>query len=188
MSQNFQDFLRFKVLVHEKSCAYTPQQNGIVERTRALMFQYHLPKSFWGDAVLTSTYLINRLPSHILDWKSPYEMLNKEAPDISHLRVFGCLVFFTNIVPHKEKFAPRAFPAIFLGYPPSQKAYKLFDIVNHKVIISRDVVFYEHLFPYKIGDQGNVSTPNTINAPDHDHIGFEPGLIDLGKDESALLA
>jgi transposase InsO family protein len=54
-------------VVHESSCVKTPQQNGIAERknrhlldqTRALLFHQNVPKSFWGEAVLTSTYLIN---------------------------------------------------------------------------------------------------------------------------------
>jgi hypothetical protein len=47
------------------------QQNGISERknrhllevTRTLLFQNNVPKFYWSDVVLTTTYLINRLPS-----------------------------------------------------------------------------------------------------------------------------
>jgi hypothetical protein len=33
-----------------------------------LLFSAHLPKTYWVDAVLTECYLINRLPSQILDF------------------------------------------------------------------------------------------------------------------------
>jgi hypothetical protein len=63
--------------------SYTPQQNGIAERkngpilaiARALMLQMHVPELFWAEAVLTATYLLNRIPCHVLKGKSPFEIL-----------------------------------------------------------------------------------------------------------------
>ncbi|GAA0140934.1 transmembrane signal receptor [Lithospermum erythrorhizon] len=50
-------------------------------------------------------------------------------------------------MPHQDKLAPRAHPAVFLGYPPNYKAYKLYDLIQKKIIISRDVIFRKHIFP-----------------------------------------
>ena len=83
-------FFQAKGITHQRSCLYTPQQNSIVERkhrylletARALLFQSKLPTKYWGDCILTSTYLINRLPSTFLQNKCPYEMLYKEKPNI----------------------------------------------------------------------------------------------------------
>lgn len=66
-------------IVHQTSCVYRPQQNARVERkhkqllevARALRFQAGLSASYWGDCVLTTAHLINRLPSSVIDNKIP---------------------------------------------------------------------------------------------------------------------
>ncbi|GAA0158032.1 hypothetical protein LIER_38575 [Lithospermum erythrorhizon] len=72
-----------------------------------------------------------------------------DLPSIVHLRVFGCLCYAVDNTPHKDKFSPRSHPGVFVGYPPNQKAYKIFDLIDKKIIVSRDVMFYEDIFPYR---------------------------------------
>ncbi|KAK9675775.1 hypothetical protein RND81_11G030400 [Saponaria officinalis] len=153
--------------VSNTSCPHTPQQNGVVERkhkhlletARALMFQPNLPKKYWGECVLTATYTVNRLPTKILSFKSPYELLFGTSPDLHHMKTFGCLSYASSPKLGRDKFQPRAIPSIFLGYPYGKKAYKLLNLENHSVYTSQDVVFHEHIFPY-VKDTHNHSLPN----------------------------
>lgn len=53
----------------------------------------------------------------------------------------------------------------FLGYNPGQKAYKLYDLTDKKIIMSRDVIFYESIFPFaKNNSVENINVlPNEAN-------------------------
>ncbi|KAK1411971.1 hypothetical protein QVD17_32863 [Tagetes erecta] len=156
VNQRLQSFFNLKGVIHQTSCAYTPQQNGIVERkhrhllntARSLMFQGGLPISMWTESVLTAAYLINRTPSSVLNGRTPYELLFGSKPSLKHLRNFGCLVFSTNLNP-KSKFEKRAIKCVLLGYSVFKKGYKLWDMDSKTVLFSRDVCFYEHVFPFK---------------------------------------
>ncbi|CAL8084812.1 unnamed protein product [Prunus armeniaca] len=85
-SKNMTNYLRTHGIIHQTSCVGTPQQNGItkrknrdlLEKTRALMLQMNVPKRFWSQGVLAATCLINRLPSRVLDSKSPYEVMQNK--------------------------------------------------------------------------------------------------------------
>ncbi|KAL6981970.1 hypothetical protein U1Q18_052697 [Sarracenia purpurea var. burkii] len=62
-------------IIHQTTCAYTSQQNGIGERkhrhlldvARTLLFHTTVPKQFWGDDILTACFLINRMSSTVLN-------------------------------------------------------------------------------------------------------------------------
>ena len=91
-------------LVHQTSCPDTPQQNGVVERknrtlleiSRALMFETRMPVRFWTEAIAIATYLINRLPTKTLYFKTSLATLHTFTPvPSSHSlppRIFGCSV------------------------------------------------------------------------------------------------
>ncbi|XP_075109162.1 uncharacterized protein LOC142180956 [Nicotiana tabacum] len=46
------------------------------------------------------------LPTELLNGKTPYELIHKKSPSLSHLRVFGCLCYATNLV-KEDKFSPK---------------------------------------------------------------------------------
>jgi hypothetical protein len=149
-------FYQSKGIIHQLSCVETPQQNSIVERkhqhllnvARALQFQANLPLYLWGECVLSTAHIINRIPTPTLSNKTPYECLFSTPPSFSHLRVIGCFCFVSTLSRNRSKFDHHAKPYVLVGYPYNIKGYKLFDLSSHTLIVSRDVIFHEDVFPY----------------------------------------
>jgi transposase InsO family protein len=78
------------------TASYSPQQNGVVERrnqtvvgmARSMIKAKGLPRAFWGEAVTTAVYILNRSPTRSLDGKTPYEAWHGERPTVSFFRYF----------------------------------------------------------------------------------------------------
>ncbi|GJZ54689.1 retrovirus-related pol polyprotein from transposon TNT 1-94, partial [Tanacetum coccineum] len=111
-----------------------------------------------GRLLLTATYLINKMPMKVLEWKTHFEMLHGVLPSYEQLRVIGCLCFATITKPHKDKFSPKSIRSVLIGYPPGQKGYKFYSLETHKVFCSRDVIFHETVFPFKKDKSTNESS------------------------------
>ncbi|KAM2081358.1 hypothetical protein ACFX1T_035003 [Malus domestica] len=146
-SNNMSNYLSNHGILHHTSYVGTPQQNGVAERknrdllekSKSLMLQMHVPRKFWSQALLTAAYIINRLPTRVLNSKSPDEVMKGRTIDISHLRTFGCTCYVHIQAAHRDKLDPRAVKSAFMGYSSTQKGYKYYNPFNGKIGISRDV-------------------------------------------------
>jgi hypothetical protein len=161
---------------HRLSCPHTHQQNGavkckhshIVETGLALLSHAYVPLTHWDDAFQTACYLINRLPTHLLKNKSPYELLFKSSPDYSNLRIFGCACW-PNLRPYNShKLQPRSTQCVFLGYSLRHKGYKCLNLNTGRLYISRDVLFKEFIFPFQSTNtlqSGSTSSEPVLTQP-----------------------
>jgi transposase InsO family protein len=119
----------------ELTASYTPQQNGVVERrnqtvvgtARSMLKDKALPGMFWGEAVTTAMYLLNRSSCKAIGGKTPYELWTGSAPAVHHLRTFGCVAHVKVTTPNLKKLDDRSRRMIFVGYEPGSKAYHVYD-------------------------------------------------------------
>jgi hypothetical protein len=165
---------------------YTSPQNGKAERMirttndtiRTLLLQAHLPPRFWVEALHTSTYLLNRLPSTACPAPTPHQALFGTPPRYDHLCVFGCACYPNTAATAPHKLAPRSTLCVFLGYSPDHKGYRCFDLSSRRVLISRHVVFDESVFPYSTTPPSSDPDPDLFTPFPTDTV-VEPPILPL---------
>ena len=140
-------------IVHQSTCVDAPQQGGVaefknrhlLEVARSLFFTSNIPKRFWGEAILTATYLIHRMPFRILKFKTSVQTFLEHFSK-SHLvsqiplKVFGCSAFVHIHSQHRGKLDARAKKCIFVGYSSNKKGYKCYYPTSKKI-------FTQWMFP-----------------------------------------
>jgi histone deacetylase 1/2 len=107
-----------------------------------------MPLKYWDEAFLTAVFIINRLPSRIINNDTPYDRLLGSPPDYSFFRTFGCAVW-PNLRPYNaRKLQYRSTRCVFLGYSNLHKGFKCLEPTTGRVYVSRDVVFDESVYPF----------------------------------------
>jgi hypothetical protein len=102
---------------------YVHTQNGLAESlikiiklmSRSLLHNYNLPITCWGHAILHVANLIQSPPTTYHS-TSPLCLVCRNAPSISHLRKFGCIVYAPISPPQRTMMAPHRKMDIYVGY------------------------------------------------------------------------
>ena len=177
------DFCAQHGIVHEVTPPYSPQSNGVAERKNrtlkemmnAMLISSGLPQNMWGEAILSSNYLLNRIPRKKQD-KTPYELWKGRRPSFKYLRVWGCLAKVVVPTPKRTKIGPKTVDCIFIGYAHNSNAYrflvhesKIPEIHKNTIMESRNASFFENIFPCKSNSGLNSSkrTFETMNQEEH---------------------
>ena len=159
MSAEMREFFYEKGVQFKFTIRYTPQQNGgaermnrnIIEKALSMILGCKLDKNFWSEAVMTAVYLINRRPTTALEKRIPAALWYDRKPNISKLKVFGCIAFLK--IPKEivgGKFESRSKRCYFIGY--CVNGYKLWCPEEKKFFFGHDVIFLENKFDHKSFD------------------------------------
>jgi hypothetical protein len=147
----FMDWCADRGIKHHLTAPCSPQQNGVVERmnqtvvgiARCMLKGMGVPAHFWGEAVSTAVFLLNRSYTRSVEGRTPYEARHGVKPDVKFLRVFGCRAHAKVMKPDLKKLDDRSKPMVMVDYEPGGKAYRLYNPATKRVLVSRDVVFDE---------------------------------------------
>ena len=87
--------------------------------------------------------LINRMPSRVLEWKSPCELLQGDNFGILPSKVFGRVCFVKDSIPSVGKLDPRVVKCVFVGYSATQKGYVFWSPVSMNVHFRESELYYK---------------------------------------------
>ena len=102
-----------------------------------------LSLSFWGYALETAAFTLNRAPSKSVE-TTPYELWFGAKPKLSFLKVWGCEAYVKKLMPDKLK--PKAEKCVFIGYPKETIGYTFYHRTEGKVFVAKNGSFLEKEF------------------------------------------
>ncbi|KAK1670359.1 hypothetical protein QYE76_058518, partial [Lolium multiflorum] len=153
------EYLSYEFGMHLKKCGIlsqltppgTPQRNGVSERrnrtlldmVRSMMSLTDLPLSFWGYALETAAFTLNRAPSKSVE-TTPYELWFNKKPKLSFLKVWGCEAYVKKLQP--DKLEPKAEKCVFIGYPKETIGYTFYHKSEGKIFVAKNGTFLEKEF------------------------------------------
>jgi len=116
----------------------------------AMLMTANMPLSFWGQASLCATYLLNRSPLKGLKLKStPYEKLHSQRPYLGHIRTWGCRAYAYVNSTKRKKWDSHSKECLLIGYYESENVFKLYDISANSMIKVPDVIFFEEILGHE---------------------------------------
>ncbi|CAM6115753.1 unnamed protein product [Calypogeia fissa] len=107
---------------------------------RSLLFAALALAIFWEEFVRATNYINNRCSTRALNEESPYQCITGTVPNVSHFRILGCCAYVHIPKENRNKLQPHTLKCVLLGYDDESKAYRCYDPINRRILISRDVI------------------------------------------------
>ena len=102
-----------------------------------------LPLSFWGYALETAAFMLNRAPSKSVE-TTPYELWFGKKPKLSFLKVWGCDAYVEKF--HPDKLEPKSEKCVFIKYPKEIVGYTFYHRSEGKTFVAKNGSFLEKKF------------------------------------------
>lgn len=124
------------------------------------------PNNLWGDAILFACHIQNRVPFKKTG-KTPYELWKSRTPNLSYLKVWGCLAKVMLLDPKKRKIGSKTADCMLIGYVENNAAYRFLVIRSevlepHTTIETKNAIFFENVFPLKTRVERPVRINNNV--------------------------
>nr|GEZ60354.1 hypothetical protein [Tanacetum cinerariifolium] len=158
------DYSQFTCVKLLRSKDETP--NFIIKFLKMIQVRLKVPIC---QAVATACFTQNRSIICLRHGKTPYELLHSKLPDLSFFHVFGALCYPKNDSENLGKLQPKADIEIFIGYAPTNKAFRIYNRRTKRIMETIHVDFDELTAmaseQSSLGPTLNEMTPRTIIIP-----------------------
>ncbi|RVW60329.1 Retrovirus-related Pol polyprotein from transposon TNT 1-94 [Vitis vinifera] len=138
---------KVRVLRSDNGGEYQRKNRHLLEVVRASLIAAKTPIYYWGEAITSTAYLINRVPSSSINFQTSLQALTNVvvAPTVPNLppRVFGCVAFVHLHKHQRTKLTSHALQCVFVGYALHKKGYRCYHPPTRQMYITMDVVFHE---------------------------------------------
>ncbi|KAD3336335.1 hypothetical protein E3N88_31854 [Mikania micrantha] len=174
------------------------QQNGIAERKNhtlkemmnAMLISSGMSQDMWGEAILSATYLLNKIPFKKKD-VTPYELWMGRKPSYKYLKVWGCLAKVVVPPPKVQRIGPKTVDCVFIGYAHHSSAYRFLvydsknpEIYKNTIIESRNASFFKEVFSCLKKELSSSSKPVDEIVHDEDQEQLEAEEVEPRRSKS----
>ena len=185
-SNEFQRWLKDKGIFHLTAPRQEPNYNAVIERSSAvvetmgfaMLRHASKPRSWWNLAFDYATYILDRCPRRTNQHSiTPFEAFFKEKPDLSEVKIFGCLSFAHVLPVNHQHLQPRAKRGIFVGFDEKRRGVRVVLDGERKFSVHRSVTFYEQSLLDAMKTQAKIKDSEGVDIPSL------PELQDTNSDE-----
>ena len=161
------DYTTKEGIIFQQSNRYTKEENGGPERDHRTLFT-----KVRAALKAAKGYIRNRTPRARLNWETPYHRVMGKTPNISELKVWGCICYahLPEDIRTDKDLQSRGIKCKFLGISETKKAYRLYDIYNNKFLEAADVVFdsnsADEIISTSFNDDESPLTAEEVNEID----------------------
>ena len=147
---------------------------------RCMICHSTLPESLWGEALKTTTYILNRVPTKAAT-KTPYELWIGRKPSLKHFHVWGCPTEVRPYKPNEKKLDSRTVSSYFIDYSERSRGYKFYDPILKTIFETETATFFEDIeFEGKnkirkfVLEEESIKIPEPIQIVTFDEVSSEP--------------
>ena len=175
----FSKYLEDSGIVAQFTMPGSPEQNGVAERSdhtlmemvRSMISRTNLPGFLWGEALKTTLYILNRVPTKAVPL-TPFELWTGRKPSLNHLMVWGCPAEVKLYNPILSKLDSRTTRCYFVSYPEHSKGYRFYNPNGGTRIVESQTAkfleFYvaeESICSQTIEDNSTVGDMTSLSTP-----------------------
>ncbi len=145
-----QEWMAHCSIQHITTPTYSPEHNSVAKQynhtimnmVHSMLLDASLVSWFWAEALNTTVYINNHMPSRSINNMDPFQLLHGCMPNISKLQPFSCCTYILTPAQMCNKLQDHSRKAIYLGPLVNGTHHHLWVCTSSTITESHDVIFH----------------------------------------------